>query len=64
MISFRRRDKERDAEYLERTAARLRHMTSTNSAARDADADEVHGRLRNMTYGTAGSLHDQVATST
>lgn len=63
MISVRRGDSDDDA-YLERTAVRLRHMASTHSAVRDADADKVHDRLRNMTYGSSRQLHTQVLTTT
>ena len=44
-------DGDGDADYLERTAVRLRHMASTHSAAREGDAAEVEKRLRNMAYG-------------
>jgi len=64
MIGIRRSDNNEDAEYLERTAVRLRHMASTHSAARDADADEVHDRLRNMAYGSSRQLHTQVLNTT
>lgn len=64
MISIRRGDSDGDAAYLERTAVRLRHMTSTHSAAREADADKVHDRLRNMTYGSSRQLHTQVLNTT
>ena len=40
-----------DADYLERTAVRLRHMASTHSAARKGDAAEVENHLPNMAYG-------------
>ena len=40
-----------NADYLERTAVRLRHMTSTYSAALGGDADTVEIRLRSMAYG-------------
>ena len=64
VIGIRRTENDADAEYLERTAARLRHMASTHSAARDANADEVRNRLRHMTYGSPHQLHTQVLNTT
>lgn len=40
-----------DADYLERTAVRLRHMASTHSAALQGCPAEVEIRLRTMAYG-------------
>lgn|GEM_PF-4724498 len=52
-----------DADYLERTAIRLRHMTSTISAALEAEADEVENRLRHMASGGSHKCNIQIDTS-
>ena len=51
IVARRKNEDDRDAEYLERTAVRLRHMASTNAVALEGDADDVRSRLRNMAYG-------------
>lgn len=52
-----------DADYLERTAIRLRHMTSSNSATLEGDADDVENRPRRMAYGGSRKRNIEIDNS-
>jgi hypothetical protein len=60
IVAHRKNENDRDADYLERTAVRLRHMASTIPVAVEGDADDVRSRLRNMAYGGSAkrNLHN------
>jgi hypothetical protein len=51
IVARRKNENDRDADYLERTAVRLRHMASTIPVALEGDADDVRSRLRHIAYG-------------
>lgn len=54
---------DRDRSYLERTADRLRLMSSSQVDLGDADAGEVRARIERMTFGGSRQRNQQARNS-